>query len=1299
MKYECPTLVEAPGRSKNSNTSTVEAVQPIVPEELTESQLEQLLANRLLARERSVLAEESDTNTVTASGEHAKAVGSLIHLDVCIEGVPVRAMVDTGAQSTIISRSTLLLIHRHLRQQGRALPELELPTVRLYGKDGEKGSKQLVITAQVPLVFTLDDRSVSVPVFIQPDSEQACLMGMNVIPLLGIRIVHGTGKPVLPSDMGDTDIATVSLVESATLPSQKGRVVKGILSCPDQHDNDLLFEPNHRMLDVFGLDAEESVVTANDKGEVWVPIQNFQGMTAYLEAGAQLGTVRSTEVEAQCGVDPVPYPAGEEDPLPFPPSDPLECESSSSAAALKAVECTPERAARLMKELELPTDQLSTPEMAELTALLTEFSDVFALDDSELGCTDLVKHVMDTGNHAPIKQQPYRTPIVRRKNMAAMIRAMEEQGVVKPSSSPWASPVVLVPKKDGSVRFCVDYRRLNAITRKDVYPLPRIDDILDALAEARYFSTLDLASGYWQIQLDEDARSKSAFTTYSGLYEFTRMPFGLCNGPATFQRLVQRILAGIEWRSCFSYIDDLLAASATFKEHLQHLRDVFVRLRKSHLRLRPKKCHLFQPKVHFLGYVISSLGIQPDPAKTEKVRLYPRPVDVTSVRQFLGLASYYRRFVSNFATIAAPLHALTKKNAIFQWTPECEESFQKLKEALTTPPVLAYPRFGPDCYFILETDASTVGLGAVVSQAQPDGDIHPITYASRSVDKHEKNYGISELETLGLVWAVRYFRHYLLGHPCIVYTDHAACLSILNTSRPSGKLARWALTIQEMDLTIKHKSGKANASADALSRNPVSDEVEPLVCVVQSSNQVIQLQLDELQKEQADDPELVKIIEYVKDGDVPEDQQLVKRLALEGTQYTLIDGVLHHENPHQPGELRMVVPASLRGKLMKEMHGGRFAGHFAWKKTYTTMRKRYWWRGMCGDVEKFCRACLECVTRRGIGRSVRPPLATIPVGGPFHRMGVDVLQLPVTESGNKYVVVFADYFTKWVEAFAVPNQTAETIARLLVEEIFCRHGAPEHLMSDRGANFLSELVLEICKQLQIKKVNTSGYHPQTNGLVEKFNSTLIGMISKAAETSGINIYPFSCLPIECQYTSQPGKVPFICSTEEMHEYPLNQCWSRRCLVDVDDYRHGLTDSLTTAWALAKEYIKGAQEQQKKMYDRGTKDHRFKVGDRVMIYMPIAVTGKSWKLARPYHGPYRILGVTPNNIEARLVDDVDAEPIFVAVSRVRMCSPGMPNTSWTGRKRRPRRKKPQSTPRPDRTPVQGPITRSRTRVNK
>ena len=342
---------------------------------------------------------------------------------------------------------------------------------------------------------------------------------------------------------------------------------------------------------------------------------------------------------------------------------------------------------------------------------------------------------------------------MHREKIVQLIDDMLKQGVIQPSTSAWASPLVLVPKKDGNLRFCVDYRRVNAITKKDVYPLPRIDDILDTLGQAHYFSTLDLASGYWQIEMDPATKDKSAFTTHAGLFEFERMPFGLCNAPATFQRLMQAVLAGMEWKFCFVYLDDILVCSRTLEEHLDHLQQVFNRLRKAGLTLKPKKCSFLQDQVIYLGHVISSKGIAPDPAKTQKVKDFPVPTDITKLKQFLGLASYYRRFIPGFAKLAHPLHSLTKKGADFYWSVECQRAFEKLKELLTQAPVLAYPCFGEGKEFILETDASG-GLGAVLAQKQADGLVNPVAYASRSLNPHEKSYAILELETLALVWAV-----------------------------------------------------------------------------------------------------------------------------------------------------------------------------------------------------------------------------------------------------------------------------------------------------------------------------------------------------------------------------------------------------------------------------------------------------------------------------------------------------------------------------------------------------------------
>ena len=434
-------------------------------------------------------------------------------------------------------------------------------------------------------------------------------------------------------------------MQATTIPSQKGRFIKCRVDSnpcqskgqPDGNTSEVkccLFEPACDVIESHGLCSHESLITLNIDGMALIPVENYQGLPVKLKKGMQLGVVRSCDLPETVKVDTPEK------------NEPLD---DSRCAAVKALSNTPERFQQLLQSLELPVDKLSPVELDKLKEVLAESTDIFALDDSELGCTNLVRHTIPTENHTPIKQRPYRTPVIYREKIEQMVSQMQAQGIVRPSRSPSASAIVLVPKKDGSLRFCVDFRKLNSITKKDVYPLPRVEDILDTLGEAKYFSSLDLASGYWQVELDEDACAKSAFTTHHGLFEFTRMPFGLCNAPATFQRAMQAVLSGLEWNSCFVYLDDILIASRTLEEHLRHMKEVFGRLRDAGLRLKPKKCLLLRDQVPYLGHVISAEGIRPDPAKTDKVKCFPVPHDVTTLRQFIGLASYYRRFVPGFA--------------------------------------------------------------------------------------------------------------------------------------------------------------------------------------------------------------------------------------------------------------------------------------------------------------------------------------------------------------------------------------------------------------------------------------------------------------------------------------------------------------------------------------------------------------------------------------------------------------------------------------------------------------------------
>ena len=322
---------------------------------------------------------------------------------------------------------------------------------------------------------------------------------------------------------------------------------------------------------------------------------------------------------------------------------------------------------------------LNDGESGQLLQLLTRFQGQFAAKEGDLGRTELTTHRIETGTSAPIKQRPRRIPLHQKVVVEAEINAMLEKGVIKPASGPWASPIVLVRKKDGKVRFCVDYRRLNAVTQKDAYPIPRIDDTIDTLSGAKYFSTLDLASGYWQVPIEEEHKEKTAFATHCGLFQFEVMPFGLTNAPSTFERLMERVLRGLQWQVCLVYLDDVIVYSRTFDEHVERLQLVFDRIKEVGLKLQPKKCHLLQREVMYLGHIVSDQGVRTDPEKIRQVKEWQVPRNVHDVRSFLGLASYYRRFVAGFAEIARPLHRLTEAGRPFVWTHECQTAFNYLK--------------------------------------------------------------------------------------------------------------------------------------------------------------------------------------------------------------------------------------------------------------------------------------------------------------------------------------------------------------------------------------------------------------------------------------------------------------------------------------------------------------------------------------------------------------------------------------------------------------------------------------------
>lgn len=492
---------------------------------------------------------------------------------------------------------------------------------------------------------------------------------------------------------------------------------------------------------------------------------------------------------------------------------------------------------------ELNLSPLTDVEQGQVRTLLQKYHSVFSMYDGDLGCTNLISHDIPLLDQVPVKQRYRRIPPSDCEAVKSHIHQLLQTQVIRESCSPYASPIVLVRKKDNSLRMCVDYRQLNLKTRKDAFPLPRIEETLDMLCGARWFSTMDLASGYNQVPVTEKDKAKTAFCTPFGLFEWNRMPFGLCNAPSTFQRLMQRMFGDQQCQSVLLYLDDIVIFSSTIQQHLERLEMVLMRLQCEGLKAKLEKCAFFKPEVCYLGHVISSQGVATDPRKVEAVANWHRPTNVSELRSFLGFASYYRRFVEGFAKLAAPLHRVVAelvggksrkvsgRTLSEAWSEECEQSFEGLKHRLVSAPVLAYADFTRP--FILEVDASHAGLGAVLSQEQ-EGKVRPIAYASRGLrptERNMNNYSSMKLEFLALKWAIsEKFREYLLGHTFLVYTDNNL-LSHLFSAKLGAIEHRWAAQLASFDFQLRYRSGKSNGNADALSRQhlPSASDMQDLV--------------------------------------------------------------------------------------------------------------------------------------------------------------------------------------------------------------------------------------------------------------------------------------------------------------------------------------------------------------------------------------------------------------------------------------------------------------------------------------
>uniref|UniRef100_A0A3B3H3G3 Gypsy retrotransposon integrase-like protein 1 n=1 Tax=Oryzias latipes TaxID=8090 RepID=A0A3B3H3G3_ORYLA len=993
------------------------------------------------------------------------------------------------------------------------------------------------------------------------------------------------------------------------------------VTCPDQFSHKtVLFQPVGQGLPA-GLIASSALVQVR-RSTAYVPLLNVGTVDVWLNPRTIVGLLCDVSiVSLPAGITEVPRPAAT-----------VNIQAASDV---------------ILEQIDaLPLETLPAEDRGKARALLQKYANVFAAHEGDLGCTTLMTHEIPLLDDAPVRQRHRRIPPSEYEAVKDHINQLLASGVIRESNSPYASPIVLARKKDGSLRMCVDYRQLNSKTRRDAFPLPPIDESLDALSGARWFTTLDLASGYNQVPVTEGDRAKTAFCTPFGLFEWNRMPFGLCNAPGTFQRLMQRIFGDQQCQSVLLYLDDIVVFSSTIDEHLERL--VLGRLQQEKLRVKLPKCAFFQQEVRYLGHVISDQGVSTDPHKIEAVAGWQPPSTVSELRTFLGFASYYRRFVEGFARLAAPLHRLVgeldgtksrrRKASSLQghWTTECQQNFDALKQKLTSAPVLAYADF--TLPFILEVDASHNGLGAVLSQEQ-GGSVRPIAYASRGLkatERNMQNYSSMKLEFLALKWAMtEKFREYLLGHHCVVFTDNNP-LSYLSTAKLGAMEQRWVAQLAAFDYEIKYRSGRVNRNADALSRHPNHSsaevgnmapgsslprdlqqvQVQPVLahCEMEQLMPVFpQRTTAEVQDLQVSDPVLASVLPFWRDKRYPNysEREGLSKVALtllrQWKNLAEVDGLVYRRvlMPDSGQEVfQLLLPEILIPEVLEQVH--QHHGHQGIERTLALLRARCYWPGMSKDVAHWCQACERCQLAKDNSRSHSAPLGHLIASRPNELVAMDFTILEPSRTGVENVLVLTDVFSKYTVAIPTRDQRAATVAKVLVAEWFSKFGVPARLHSDQGRSFESQLIQQLRGLYGIEKSRTTPYHPAGNGQCERFNRTLHNLLRALPVTRKRDWH--SCLPqVTFCYNTTPhqttGESPFFLMFGQQPRLPIDFMLGQ-VKEPVNGTIHEWVEEhqarLRVAFDVAKDRLAEAAARRKRNHDKHVQEAPLDEGQLVLL---------------------------------------------------------------------------------------------------
>ena len=808
-----------------------------------------------------------------------------------------------------------------------------------------------------------------------------------------------------------------------------------------------------------------------------------------------------------------------------------------------------------------------------------------------------------------------------------------KKGFIRISESPAGYPVLFQKKKDGSLRLCVDYKKLNDVTIRNSYPLPLINDIIERVKGAKFFTKLDLRSAYNLIRIREGDEYKTAFRTKYGHYEYLVMPFGLRNAPATFQSFINSVLRPYLEKFVILYLDDILIFSESLEKHIEHVRTVLKTLLKNNLYAKLKKCEFHQPKVEFLGHVLSGQGISTDPKKIKSVEEWPTPTCVKDVQRFVGLCNFYRRFVENFATIAKPLHNLTKKNSKFIWDEKCNNSFLQLKKCLTSSPTLLYP--DPAKPFIVECDASNYAIGAILSQRDDENKLHPVAYFSRCLNNAELNYSITEKELLAIKSAFSTWRHLLLGakHQITVFTDHKNLIYTLGGKVGNQRQHRWHLFFQAYNFQLIYRQGRKNGKADSLSRRPDYekniDDPKPEhildsknVSTIPSYVGIVGSLIDQIINNYNDDETANDIKLYFSPNNA--NQGYFYRPFRKMEKFEIKNNMILYNN-------LIYVPEKMRLEILTRYHDKPTAGHLGIRRTEELISRNFWWPKMHQDIVNYVNSCEQC-QRNKVSRHKKYDLLRpkdVP-DRPWKSIEIDFLcGLPESKKFTVIMVV-VDRFSKMIHLIPFKEiPSAEETAKAFIKNIFKLHGLPADIYTDRGSQFTSALWVEITEKLRIiPRIATTDHH-ETVGQVERCNSFIEQYLRCYSRTFFHDDWAEWLHLAEFVYNNtiheSTKQTPFF--TNYGFHPPIDEVF----LFQGSDSNFRYIKDVSKNFLLVKDVLLRAQD----LYKRAADKKRIvapilKEGQKVWIHAPpVFVTNENAKLAPRKYGPYKVLEVLTN----------------------------------------------------------------------